>query len=450
MTLDTALERALREQTPLVWINPQWAPGIPAAGPAPSQLVEAESRMGRAGELLADLFAGAASSHQGIESPLQCADALASCHPLLFKDSGPLFLKRDDMLPVAGSIKARGGFHEVLALAERIAQQQGLRTDPGHLLGAEARALFSRYTVAVGSTGNLGMSIGIFAAALGFRPVIHMSVDAKQWKKQRLRDHGARVVEHTGDYASAVEAGRREAGADPLSHFVDDERSMMLFLGYAASARHVVQQLRDAGRSIDAGHPLFVYLPCGVGGAPGGIAYGLKQLLGDNVHCFFIEPVASPCMLVQLASGSDQPISVHALGLDNRTEADGLAVGLASPLVAPLMRTLLSGVMTIADDDLFRCLFTAQQQLAATLEPSAAAALSGPGSLLASEAGRRYIDALAVAPSDITHLMWSTGGSMVPAHEYAAFLARGRALLDSEPGWFWRASSDAAADGRLP
>ena len=33
-------------------------------------------------------------------------------------------------------------------------------------------------------------------------------------------------------------------------------------------------QLRDAGVVVDAQHPLLVYLPCGVGGAPSGIAIG--------------------------------------------------------------------------------------------------------------------------------------------------------------------------------
>ena len=172
-------------------------------------------------------------------------------------------------------------------------------------------------------------------------------------------------------------------------------------------------QCQAQGLRVDAGHPLYVYLPCGVGGGPGGVAFGLKLAFGDAVRCVFAEPVQSPCMLLGVYTGLHDEIAVSDIGLSNRTAADGLAVGRASGFVGRAMQRSIDAFYTVPDAELFRLLRTVRHSEGLQLEPSACAAL----------AGTPYFDDVANA----THLAWATGGSMVPDEVFAEYLQEGEA-----------------------
>ncbi|RLY93793.1 D-serine ammonia-lyase [Kocuria tytonicola] len=430
------VDRLAREE-PLTWWNPavtDTASGLVASGIDPAMVADAAARLERFRPWIAQTFPETAAAKGLIESPLQEATAWARGAGIR---EGRVLLKRDDILPVSGSVKARGGVHEVLQHAESLAVAHGLLPGPPHppeevpdyaVFATEPfRRLMGAHRVVVGSTGNLGLSIGIISAALGLQATVHMSTHAQQWKKDLLRSRGVEVVEHSTDYTQAVAAGREAAEGDESVHFVDDEHSLSLFAGYAVAGSRVVVQLRERGIPVDAEHPLVVHLPCGIGGAPGGVAYGLKREFGDAVHCVFVEPTQAPCMLLGVHTGRHDDISVAELGLSTRTVADGLAVGRPSGFVGRAVQGLIAGYVTASDEQMLARVKSLSSSEGVIVEPSAAAALEAVHRVAtASAAGAAgdcrargvpagHDDAAAPEiPVGATHLAWLTGGGMLP------------------------------------
>lgn len=412
---------------PVLWHNPKKADagGLGSLALGLADIEQAENVWRKFAPFLAAEFPEVAVSGGIIESPLLPIPEMKRNLERVYGRpiGGRLLLKSDGDLPIAGSVKARGGIFEVLLHAEGLAKKAGMLHEGDsydRFSSEEFKKFFSGYSIGVGSTGNLALSIGIISAKLGFDVSVYMSGDAKQWKKDLLRQKGVRVVEFEGDFGIAINAGRKETLAKPDAYFVDDEKSERLFLGYSTAALRLKEQLKEMDIEVNPERPLIVYLPCGVGGAPGGIAFGLRHMFGDAVHCYFVEPTHSPAVLLGLLTGEKSAVSVQDFGIDNITEGDGLAVGRPSGFASDFNEQTVSGLFTIEDDELFRLLALLADSEDIFVEPSATAGLIGPAMLHRFGAPPHFEQA--------THIAWSTGGSLVPQEERNRFYEKGKAL----------------------
>lgn len=402
----------MKDYKEIFWINNSCTGAYDGDAVTDEMVKEASARLERFAPYILKAFPETEATGGIIESPLKEIPSMKEYLEDRYSVAipGRVYLKCDSHLAVSGSVKARGGIYEILKLAERIAIDEGMLKegdDYSVLTEEKFRELFSKYKVAVGSTGNLGLSIGIISAKLGFDVTVHMSADARQWKKDMLRSKGVTVVEYPDDYQKAVAEGRKAAADDPLCHFVDDESSKDLFCGYAVAAERIKKQFEKEGITPSKDNPVFVYLPCGVGGAPGGVAFGLKRMFGENIYCFFAEPTHAPCMTLGLITGEHDNISCKDVGIDGITNADGLAVGRPSPLVSDIMETMLDGAYTVDDGQLIPLAENLLKLENIYIEPSACASFPGIKGVLES-------DKYGEKAKKGTHVFWATGGNMVP------------------------------------
>ncbi len=173
---DYPLLKQIMDTEETLWINQKITTKSEYVSLTGQDISDTSERLQRFAPYFEVAFTETVKTNGIIESPLIEIQNMKTC---MEKDYGidlksRLLLKCDSHLPISGSIKARGGIYAVIKYAEELAVKHNLLSysDSYTVLDDPAfKQFFSQFSIAVGSTGNLGLSIGIISARLGFNMV---------------------------------------------------------------------------------------------------------------------------------------------------------------------------------------------------------------------------------------------------------------------------------------
>lgn len=214
------------------------------------------------------------------------------------------------------------------------------------------------------SSGNHGQAISLSASLLGMPAIVVMPKDAPAPKIAATRGYGAEVV-HYDRYSEDREAiGRRIA----------EERGMTLIPPY--DHPHVMAGQGTAALELFEEVGTLDVLLCCVGG--GGLISGsaiAAQALSPACRVIGVEPAAGNDVQQSVAKGEIVHIDVP------KTIADGAQTQHAGTLTFPIIRALVSRMVTVDDAALVRTMRFFGERMKQVVEPTgvlgAAVALEG-------------------------------------------------------------------------
>lgn len=231
----------------------------------------------------------------------------------LTQAAGAPVLLKAECLQATGSFKLRGALNKLAALGERAAAG-----------------------VVTASAGNHARALAYAARLRGVGCEVFMPRDAPVSKVAALEQLGARVhlVGASVDEALAsAEQEARESGTELVHPF--DDRDVI-----AGQATLGVELARDVPQIAR------VLVPVGGGGLASGIGLALRAA-GVEAELVGVQARACAPFARALAGGEEEePPGTGA------TVADGIAVKRPGTLTLPLLRELLSGVHTVAEDEI--------------------------------------------------------------------------------------------------
>ena len=276
---------------------------------------------------------------------------------------GELIITTPIRLVVDDALAAAVGESTRVWLKEELFQRTGSFKPRGALsvmLDLDAAAL-KRGVTGV-SAGNHAISLGYCARRLGTTAKVVMPKNANPFRVQVCRELGATVelVDNVHDAFARV----KEIEATEGRTFVHPYEGPKTALGTASVGLEFIDQIRDAGASLDA-----VIVAAGGGGLTAGVACAVKQMSPETA-VYVVEPEGADTLSRSFKAGTPQ--SIDAV----RTIADSLGAPRCEPYSFALNRRFVDEVVLVNDDqirDAMRLLFRAAKLV---VEPAGAAALA--------------------------------------------------------------------------
>ncbi|MGD9095861.1 MAG: threonine ammonia-lyase [Chromatiales bacterium] len=222
-----------------------------------------------------------------------------------------LYLKLEN-LQKTGSFKDRGALNRILSLSD---EERGAG-------------------IIAASAGNHAQGVAHAARIYGLKCIIVMPETTPLSKVNGTRELGADIVLHGAGYDDAFEEAsrlRQEHGYT-LVHAFDDEA---VIAGQGTIGLELLEQVPD----MDA-----VIVPVGGGGLISGIATAIKAKRPD-VELVGVESEHLPAMQKSVAAGEITPVETAS------TISDGIAVRRVGRLTMPIVRELVSRIVTVSEEE---------------------------------------------------------------------------------------------------
>ena len=261
---------------------------------------------------------------------------LAGLRELSEQVGGPVLLKCEN-LQRTGSFKIRGAYVRIARLRD----------------AERARG------VVAASAGNHAQGVALAASLLDCRSTVFMPHAAPLPKVAATRGYGAQV-RHFGHTVDDALGAAQDFGAETGAVLIHPFDHFDVIAGQGTVGLELLEQCPDV-RTV---------LVCtGGGGLVAGIAAAVAGLRPD-VRVVGVQASGAASFSASLQAG--RPVALETM----TTMADGIAVGRPGELTFPLVRDLVSDIVTVDDDALSRALLLLLERAKLVVEPAGAAGLA--------------------------------------------------------------------------